>query len=423
MIRLPTTPPIAVPDPAAAMRIALDAQRGGNPRLAHLVALALAEACPDYAPPLRLAAALAARAGYWAPVTRWCERYEQAGGAPHPDIAVLRAEAARRPPPAARGQRHVVIKAWGFGFWSDVLHVLEGLLFAELTGRTPIVHWGARSLYGDGGRSDAFARFFAPIGTAPLAALAVHDPADRAPASWLGCDLFADAPDAQTRSARDNWPLALLGSEAGIVVHDVNNGLRWLLAHLPPGHRLAGATTLAAARDLARRWLRPSPAIVAEADRFLAAHGLDRRPFIAVHVRGLDKRHEEANLADHQVRLARLARACLAAAPDLALLLLTDDARIAPAYADLGTRLVITDAVKGTGDAGLHHAADRDGERLGRAALRDVLMGARADGVFGGAFSNMSWAMAFMGDVPAERVAMVGDDHYLADFDLTSCLR
>ena len=44
-------------------------------------------------------------------------------------------------------QRFLLIKAWGFGFWSDVLHVLGGLMLAELTRRQPVVFWGSNSLY------------------------------------------------------------------------------------------------------------------------------------------------------------------------------------------------------------------------------------------------------------------------------------
>jgi len=50
--------------------------------------------------------------------------------------------------PFQRVEKFLLIKAWGYGFWSDVSHVLGQLLVAELTGRTPIVHWGQNSLFG-----------------------------------------------------------------------------------------------------------------------------------------------------------------------------------------------------------------------------------------------------------------------------------
>jgi hypothetical protein len=36
--------------------------------------------------------------------------------------------------------RYLLIKAWGFGFWADLDHVLGALLLADLTRRVPVVY-------------------------------------------------------------------------------------------------------------------------------------------------------------------------------------------------------------------------------------------------------------------------------------------
>jgi protein O-GlcNAc transferase len=61
---------------------------------------------------------------------------------------------------AEQNEKFILIKAWGQGFWSDVSHVLAQLLVAELTGRTPVVHWGTNSLFGDGTSANAFEFYF-----------------------------------------------------------------------------------------------------------------------------------------------------------------------------------------------------------------------------------------------------------------------
>ncbi|MFH1020476.1 MAG: hypothetical protein V1782_07685, partial [Pseudomonadota bacterium] len=48
-----------------------------------------------------------------------------------------------------KNEKFLLIKAWGFGFWSDVSQILGQLLLAELTNRTPIIHWGSNSLFTD----------------------------------------------------------------------------------------------------------------------------------------------------------------------------------------------------------------------------------------------------------------------------------
>src|ERR1700722_19722782 len=59
-------------------------------------------------------------------------------------------------PPPETGRRFVLIKAWGHGFWSEVTHVLGGLLLAEISGRIPVVHWGDKNLFGGSSAEDGF---------------------------------------------------------------------------------------------------------------------------------------------------------------------------------------------------------------------------------------------------------------------------
>ena len=69
----------------------------------------------------------------------------------------------RLPSLQAGRDKFLLIKAWGFGFWSDMDHVLGGLLLAEITGRMPVVHWGRNSLFSDDPARNAFDEFFEPV--------------------------------------------------------------------------------------------------------------------------------------------------------------------------------------------------------------------------------------------------------------------
>jgi protein O-GlcNAc transferase len=59
--------------------------------------------------------------------------------------------------------RYLLIKAWGYGFWSDIDHVYGALLLAEITGRVPVVKWGSNSLFRDADTDNAFESYFEPI--------------------------------------------------------------------------------------------------------------------------------------------------------------------------------------------------------------------------------------------------------------------
>ncbi len=79
-----------------------------------------------------------------------------------------RALSASTAPKSVARQKYLLIKAWGYGFWSDMDHVVGQLLLAELTGRTPVVHWGSNTLFGASGVANAFELFFRPVSGATL---------------------------------------------------------------------------------------------------------------------------------------------------------------------------------------------------------------------------------------------------------------
>jgi hypothetical protein len=64
--------------------------------------------------------------------------------------------------------KYLVIKSWGFGFWSDVSQVIGSLLLAEITGRIPVTHWGKNSLFSNGSNRDSFKGYFNPASNVTL---------------------------------------------------------------------------------------------------------------------------------------------------------------------------------------------------------------------------------------------------------------
>src|SRR5699024_6762941 len=61
----------------------------------------------------------------------------------------LRAAQALTAPVIPAGDRYLLIRGWGFGFWADVSQVMGSLLLAEATGRIPVTFWGAESRFSD----------------------------------------------------------------------------------------------------------------------------------------------------------------------------------------------------------------------------------------------------------------------------------
>jgi len=69
---------------------------------------------------------------------------------------------------AERENRYFLIKAWGYGFWSEGHHLVTQLLLAELTQRTPIVLWGPNFLFRKELDVNAFGHFLQKISLARL---------------------------------------------------------------------------------------------------------------------------------------------------------------------------------------------------------------------------------------------------------------
>ena len=85
-----------------------------------------------------------------------------------------------------KAERFLLIKAWGYGFWSDVSHLLGQFLIAEITGRIPVVHWGSNSLFGDETDQNAFEFYFEKVSTIGVNDLQNKD-FDYWPPKWNHC--------------------------------------------------------------------------------------------------------------------------------------------------------------------------------------------------------------------------------------------
>jgi len=299
--------------------------------------------------------------------------------------------------PAAAGNaarpRYLLIREWSQGFWSDVDHVLGMCLLAEIAGRIPLVWWGAQSRFSASSSGNAWEQFFEPVSHATIADLG---PLGRFPAKWQGQPL--------TGPVRNRWSgegsrlvgLELLDRDEEVVVSDFHTGMKALLPWLPAWHALAGASLQDAYRSLVRKYLRPRAAILAEAERFAAAH-FGARPLIGVHVRGSDKVEEVSGLEAILGRYFEDLEARLRARPEAGLFLLTDDERVRAYYAQrYGARLLCTPFARSSSNVGVHYLAGRDPARTGVEVMVDAYLAARCDEFIGLGFSNVSLYVSYM---------------------------
>jgi len=328
------------------------------------------------------------------------------GDGRHARIRLLKAEESARHRPEPKGG-FLLIKAWGYGFWSDVNHLLGQCLLAEMTGRTPVVHWGGNSLFSDDPEGNAFENFFLPV-----SGFSQRELASRCrsfyPPKWHAGNLTLYG----INQAAGPWSRcsSLYALERGeeVVVSDFHYAVHDLVPWIAPGHRLHGMTTDQVYLYLFRRYLKVKPALVDRVDTFFRER-MAGGDVLALHVRGGDKGGEDPNLAQlNSLYPAEIERR-LQAHPDTGLFLITDDAGILAGYQRrYRDRVIHTGATRTSSGQGVHYQKQASRRRLGEEVLIDALLAARCQNFVGNGLSNVSCAVAQMKAWPAESCRLLG---------------
>jgi protein O-GlcNAc transferase len=326
----------------------------------------------------------------------------------HARIRLLKAEEAahHQPGPNGRG-KFLLIKAWGYGFWSDVNHLLGQCLLAELTGRTPVAHWGGNSLFSDDPSGNAFETFFEPISSTSQREL-VTDCRSCYPPKWHAGNLALDG----VNQAAGPWSRvsSLYALERGedVVVSDFHFAVHDLVPWIAPDHPLHGLTTDEIYLYLYRRYLKVKPAIAARVDSFFRRE-MGAGNFLALHIRGGDKGGEDPNLALLNSLYPAEIERHLQQHPEAGLFLITDDVAILSSYQrHYGNRLIHTGATRTSTGLGVHYQKQESRYLLGEEVLVDALLAARCQSFIGNGLSNVSCAVAQMKHWPAGSCRLLG---------------
>lgn len=322
----------------------------------------------------------------------------------HEALAAIRACPSPQTEP---GERFLLIREWGAGFFSDVDHVLGQCLAAEISGRRPVVYWGERSLFRRPSDANAWDHFFEPVSDATM---------DMVRAAWSG---GVYPPRWESRppegSTADRWAspetrthaVLTLARPEPVVISDFHTQPWLILAWAPSGHRLRGAGIVSAYRDLAARYLRPKPHLVKQADGFYAEHLRDG-PSLAIHLRGTDKVSEAAEVDNLNRGVLRAAWFETQRDPRLRVYVLTDSEPIASMARDILPVTVLRTVVRGSSKRGVHYERKADPVQLGEEVLIDALVATRCDRFIGLGWSNVSAMVSFMRRQAPETSTLLG---------------
>jgi predicted O-linked N-acetylglucosamine transferase (SPINDLY family) len=319
-------------------------------------------------------------------------------------------ERQRAAQPRSAQPRFLLIKAWGYGFWSDVDHVLGQCLLAHITGRLPVVHWGGNSLFGSQGVDNAFTQFFEPLSGVTLDDLASEPGLRFFPDKWRAATLRDNDLAKFSGPGSRLSGLYLLRRPEEVVVSDFHTRLNDLLPWIDEGSEFFGLEHHTVARRLYGRHMRLRPELQQRIDA-RAATVLGSERWLAVHARGSDKVYELSDLEAVNAATFERIDSVLAQQPGLRVFLLTDSEPLLQAFGQrYGARLAHTASVRSASDVGVHHQRAADGSTLAEQVITDVALAARCERFIGNGGSNVSLAVRHQKDWPAGHFELIGID-------------
>ena len=388
------------------------ALQAGNLQLAETLARMVLDQLPQHPQAHALLASLAREVGR--PDVALGHLQEAVLHSQEPELrAALQAQQAAlacAPPQAASSQRlrALLIKAWGYGFWSDLDHVAAQLLLAEITQRTPVVAWGGNSLFGGPGVANAFDSFFEPVSSLDVEHLRVCG-LSYFPAKWHRDNLLApELNKFEGPGSRITGLYALTRSE-DVVVSDFHTKLNDLLPWIPASSEYWGLDRNAVYRRIFAKFIHLRAHLRARVEQVWQER-LAGRNWLAVHVRGSDKVHEMAHLAEVNASTFAAVERILQVNPMLQIFLLTDSAPVVSVFEQrYGQRVLVLDCQRSSDQTGVHYGG-HPGTLLGEQVLMDAYLAARCDFFVGNGGSNVSVGIRHLKDWRPGTFFLMGAD-------------
>ena len=294
-----------------------------------------------------------------------------------------------------KNTKYLLIKAWGYGFFSDVSHVLGQLLISELTERLPIVYWGKNSLFGDGTELNAFEHYFESFSMLNINEFQKNT-FSYWPPKWNNANLKSKEVNKWQGSYSRIAGQYLLNRSENVVISDFYSGIIDIKPWIPSNHPLFKLSINEIYYHLVNKYLHPKTLIKKRVERFLQ-NELMKSSFIAVHARGSDKILEMKNLDTVNKQYEDIINKKILIDPSLKIFLMTDDTRILNRYYELyGDKIVVTKSQRTNENKGVHYKNSSNSLELGLEVMTDVYIAAKAKTFIGNGWPNTSQIVRYL---------------------------
>ncbi|MEB2628199.1 O-fucosyltransferase family protein [Peribacillus frigoritolerans] len=306
--------------------------------------------------------------------------------------------------------RFLLIKSWSCGFWSAMEHVSGALLMAELTGRIPVVFWGADSLYASEAPliKDAFTMYYQPISQYTI------DDVEKEnfmyyPFRWNKSNLRF--PGEVHLTDLDNVP-DLFSRPENVLVSSIHTGIHYFQHLIKENHPVYGLDFHDKHRYIFRKYFKLQPYLSDEIEKFYNENMKDKHPVLGVHVRGNDKIVERPHLNQLNAAYFSEIDKYLEINPSASIFLLTDSESILEKYKVLyGNKVIHTDSIRTESESvyesvhvGLPHCSKR---QKGIDIVKDTYLATKCDHFIGASYSNVSLAIYRLKEWPKGTITLM----------------
>jgi hypothetical protein len=287
------------------------------------------------------------------------------------------------------------------GMCACLMHVINSLVYAEISQRIPIVHWGTSSAYHETtpeqyntNPENVFEHYFEPVSDYSITEI-LGKGYRYFPSIWTDSTILNEQ---FPQSAPLPHKLLFPGSDADILVSYSKQRIEDLQRSIPLDHELSDLTIEELRYFFFGKFIRLRQNLKQLIEKFYDGN-MRGRNVIGVHVRKTDKKSEQ--VSPYTWRFMRAVETLLSTNRDAKVFVATDCERTLNKFAcRFPNRVIFTDSIRSSDSTALHLSGDN--KRLkGEQILIDIYLLSRCNHFIGSLATSISFVVLFMLTDPA----------------------
>ncbi len=302
--------------------------------------------------------------------------------------------------PKSKPGGYLLIKRLGAGFWADVDMVVTYLLVAEVTKRTPVVHWGTAGPYANG-HDETFELYFEPVSNTNISDLkgSIY------PKNWNAKNILDELPFTHTHEIDEKYGVYHLSSEKRNVPasdrkfkylrrrqEDIVVAYCWEHAdRVISKSKKSNRSVMDLRTEMMKTKLKLRPELKKEIQRYFDKE-IQGRNVLGIHMRGSDKVKENKELHHQNERALEMATDWVQRSKNHFVFLATDSENYASRFkSHLGAeRVIIQDCLRSDEEIPNFLKGSSNGYQNGYEIILDTYIASMCHEFVGNSTSNVA---------------------------------